>query len=75
MNIDTKVRHITKAGTNIFLDLGFTPDEAEQYRVESLRRNEKVNQDRVKDIKLQLILFHLRIGRSVQLIVDGEGHD
>jgi hypothetical protein len=32
--IDTEVRHITKAGTNIFSDLGFSDDEAQVYQEE-----------------------------------------
>jgi predicted XRE-type DNA-binding protein len=35
MNIDTETRHITKAGANIFLDLGFDKAEAEKYYQES----------------------------------------
>ena len=35
MNIDTECRHITKAGTNIFLDLGFDAEEAEHLYAES----------------------------------------
>ncbi|MCX7068032.1 MAG: XRE family transcriptional regulator [Methylococcales bacterium] len=28
MNVDTEIRHVTKAGDNIFLELGFDEDEA-----------------------------------------------
>ena len=28
MKIDTEIRHVTKPGANLFLELGFTPDEA-----------------------------------------------
>jgi hypothetical protein len=38
MNIDTEIRHITKAGTNIFLDLGFDAEEAEQFYAELQRQ-------------------------------------
>jgi hypothetical protein len=37
-DIDTEIRHITKAGTNIFLDLGFDAEEAEQLYAESRRQ-------------------------------------
>lgn len=30
MKIDTEVHHVTPAGSNIFLDLGFDPKEAKQ---------------------------------------------
>ena len=32
MNIDTKIRHVTKPGANLFLELGFTPDEAKHLK-------------------------------------------
>lgn len=35
MTIDTETRHITKAGANLFLELGFDPEEAEQLYAES----------------------------------------
>lgn len=28
MKIDTEIRHVTKSGANLFLDLGFSPKEA-----------------------------------------------
>lgn len=35
MNIDTEIRHTTKAGSPIFLDLGFSADEAKRLQAES----------------------------------------
>ncbi len=35
MTIDTKVRHVTKSGANLFRELGFAPDEAERFQAES----------------------------------------
>lgn len=41
--IDTKVRHITKPGANLFLELGFDPAEAERLQADSQQRiNETV---------------------------------
>lgn len=33
--IDTQVRHVTKAGANLFAELGFAPDDARRYQAES----------------------------------------
>ncbi|QSN60425.1 MULTISPECIES: helix-turn-helix domain-containing protein [unclassified Caballeronia] len=33
--VDTKVRHVTKRGANIFAELGFAPAEARRYQAES----------------------------------------
>lgn len=35
MTINTQVRHVTKAGANLFQELGFTPDEAARFQAES----------------------------------------
>jgi hypothetical protein len=38
MKIDTEIRHVTKAGANLFLELGFTPEEAKRLQAESRRQ-------------------------------------
>ncbi len=50
MNIDTKIRHITPPGANLFAELGFEPAEAEQFHAE-LRQQV----DQAKQLKLQLM--------------------
>ena len=35
MKIDTEIRHVTKVGTNLFLELGFAPDEARRLNAAS----------------------------------------
>jgi predicted XRE-type DNA-binding protein len=35
MKIDTEVRHITKPGANLFLELGFAPEEAKRLHAAS----------------------------------------
>ena len=35
MKIDTQIRHVTKPGANLFLELGFTPDEAKRLQAAS----------------------------------------
>ncbi|MCA1177699.1 MULTISPECIES: helix-turn-helix domain-containing protein [unclassified Pantoea] len=48
--IDTQSRHITKAGSNIFADLGFEPAEADSLLTQS---REEIN--RVDELKKQLM--------------------
>ena len=38
MNVDTEIRHVTKAGANLFLELGFTPEEAKKLQVASRKQ-------------------------------------
>lgn len=35
MKIDTEIRHVTKPGANLFLELGFSPDEAKRLHLAS----------------------------------------
>ncbi len=38
MKIDTEIRHVTKPGANLFLELGFTPDEAKRLQTASRKQ-------------------------------------
>ena len=38
MKIDTEVRHVTKPGANLFLELGFSPAEAKRLQVASRKQ-------------------------------------
>ena len=38
MMIDTQIRHVTKPGVNLFLELGFAPDEAKRLHVASRKQ-------------------------------------
>jgi len=38
MKIDTKIRHVTQPGANLFLELGFEADEAERLHTASLKQ-------------------------------------
>lgn len=35
MTIDTKIRHVTKPGANLFRELGFSPEDADRFQAES----------------------------------------
>lgn len=38
MKIDTEVRHVTRPGANLFLELGFAPDEAKRLQAASRKQ-------------------------------------
>ena len=38
MKIDTEIRHVTKPGANLFLELGFSPAEAKRLHAASRKR-------------------------------------
>ena len=43
MKIDTEIRHVTKPGANLFLELGFPPDEA--------RRLDAASRKQINDLR------------------------
>jgi predicted XRE-type DNA-binding protein len=38
MKIDAEIRHVTKPGANLFLELGFAPDEAKRLQAASRKQ-------------------------------------
>lgn len=38
MKIDTKIRHVTKPGANLFLELGFSPAESRRLHAASRKQ-------------------------------------
>ncbi len=50
MTIDTEIRHVTKPGANLFLELGFAPAEARRLQVAS---HQQINDTRL--LKQQLM--------------------
>lgn len=50
MTIDTEIRHVTKPGANLFLELGFAPAEARRLQVAS---RQQINDTRL--LKQQLM--------------------
>jgi predicted XRE-type DNA-binding protein len=38
MKVDTEIRHVTKPGANLFLELGFPADEAERLKTASRKQ-------------------------------------
>lgn len=38
MKVDTRIRHVTQPGTNLFLELGFSPEEARRLQAVSRRQ-------------------------------------
>ena len=50
MKIDTEIRHVTKPGANLFLELGFSPEEAKRLHLAS---QQQIND--TKQLKEQLM--------------------
>jgi predicted XRE-type DNA-binding protein len=50
MKVDTEIRHVTRPGANLFLELGFAPDEAKRLQAASLKQI-----DNTRKLKQQLM--------------------
>lgn len=68
---DTKIRHVTKSGTNLFTELGFSPDDARRYQAESrelinhtLALKEQLMEELVSWIKDS----HLKQGEAAEIL-------
>jgi predicted XRE-type DNA-binding protein len=55
MKIDTEVRHVTKPRANLFLELGFSPEEAKRLQVASRKQ---INDTRLLKEQLMNELAH-----------------
>jgi predicted XRE-type DNA-binding protein len=71
MKIDTKIRHVTKPGANLFLELGFAPDEAKRLQAASRKQ---INDTRL--LKQQLmeelsvwIAHHLKQSEAAEILM------
>lgn len=63
MNVNTEITHITPAGGNIFVDLGFDPLEAKKLKIKSdlmiqlskwIKENKLKQEDAAKVLKVSL---------------------
>ena len=72
MKIDTEIRHVTKPGANLFLELGFTPDEARRLQAAS-RKN--INDTRLpkrqlmEELSLWIEEHHLKQAAAAQILM------
>jgi predicted XRE-type DNA-binding protein len=66
MTIDTKVRHVTKPGANLFLELGFPLEEAKRLRAASRKQiNDTLRLNRQADAAEILMVSRPRVSDVV----------
>lgn len=72
MTIDTEVRHITKPGVNLFLELGFEPDEAERLQAASLKQindTRLLKQQLMEELSSWISDHHLKQAEAVEILM------
>ena len=72
MKIDTEIRYVTKPGANLFLELGFTPDEAKLLQAASRKQ---INDTRLLKQQLMDTLsgwiaeHHLKQAEAAEILI------
>jgi len=63
MKIDTEIRHVTRREANLFLELGFEPDEAKRLQTASRRQindTRLLKQQLLGDLSVWIAGHHLK---------------
>ena len=71
MKIDTEVRHITKPGANLFLELGFPPAEAKRLQAASRRQiNDTLllKQQLMEELSGWIAEHHLKQAQAAEIL-------
>lgn len=72
MTIDTEIRHVTKRGTNLFLELGFAPAEAKRLHAASRKRIDDtrlLKEQLMDELSAWIDEHHLRQAEAAELLM------
>ena len=72
MTIDTEIRHVTKPGANLFLELGFAPAEARRLRAASRKHindTRRLKQQLMRELSLWIVQHHLKQADAAEILM------
>lgn len=72
MKTDTKIRHVTKPGANLFLELGFSPQEAKRLQAVSRRQiNDArlLKQQLMEELSAWIEKHHLKQAEAAEILM------
>ncbi len=72
MTIDTKIRHVTKPGANLFRELGFSPAEADRLRRESQQQindTKALKKQLMSELAKWIAENHLRQAEAAEILM------
>ncbi|MFJ1298727.1 helix-turn-helix domain-containing protein [Pseudomonadota bacterium AL_CKDN230030165-1A_HGKHYDSX7] len=72
MKIDTEIRHVTKAGANVFLDLGFPPEEARRLYLASQKQindTRQLKEELMKKLAAWIEQHHLKQADAAEILM------
>jgi predicted XRE-type DNA-binding protein len=72
MTVDTKISHVTKAGANLFLELGFAPDEAKRLQAASRKQindTHLLKQQLMEELSAWIAQHHLKQADAAEILM------
>src|SRR5690349_2848711 len=72
MRIETKIRHVTKPGANLFLELGFSPEEAKRLHAASRRQIDDarlLKQQLMEELSIWIEEYHLKQSEAAEILM------
>ena len=72
MKIDTEIRHVTKSGANLFLELGFTPEEAKRLHAASRKQindTRQLKQQLMEELSNWIVEHRLKQADAAQILM------
>src|SRR5580693_582618 len=72
MKIDTKIRHVTRPGANLFLELGFTPAEARRLQAASRKQindTRLLKQQLMEELSVWIAKHHLKQAEAAEILM------
>jgi predicted XRE-type DNA-binding protein len=72
VKIDTAIRHVTPAGANIFLELGFPPAEAKRLQAASRKQindTRKLKQQLMEEVSSWIREHHLKQADAAEILM------
>jgi predicted XRE-type DNA-binding protein len=72
MKIDTEIRHGTTPGANLFLELGFAPDEAKRLQAASRKQindTRLLKQQLMEELSVWIAKHHLKQAEAAEILM------
>ncbi|MCX6605918.1 MAG: XRE family transcriptional regulator [Acidobacteria bacterium] len=72
MTIDTEIRHVTKPGANLFLELGFAPEEAKRLHAASRKHindTRLLKQQLMQELSHWIAQHHLKQAAAAEILM------
>ncbi|CBW77246.1 Transcriptional regulator (plasmid) [Mycetohabitans rhizoxinica HKI 454] len=69
--VDTSIRHVTKPGANLFVELGFAPDEARRYQAKSqalISQTMALKEQLMGELASWIEVHHLKQAEAAQIL-------